>query len=197
MCNLYRIRTARAEVARMFAASDVDGTELEKDYVSSGRKGLVVRASGELRALEAMTWGWPNPRGGRPVVNVRNYDSPFWRSALNSPERRCLVPFTEFQEWTSSPDPLTGKKQAHWFSVRSRPVAALAGIWRPSDTGPIFAFLTTGYDGDPANHLVGAIHPQAIPVVLHDEDHDRWLHAPVAEALALATAFPSQLMAVA
>jgi hypothetical protein len=31
MCNLYRIRTARAEVARMFAASDVDGTELEKD----------------------------------------------------------------------------------------------------------------------------------------------------------------------
>ena len=197
MCNLYRVRTTRAEVARMFAASDVDGTELEKDYVSPGRKGLVVRASGEQRALEAMSWGWPNPRGGKPVVNVRNYDSSFWRSALNSPERRCLVPFTEFQEWTLSPDPSTGKKRAHWFSVRSRPVAAMAGIWRPSDAGSIFAFLTTGYDGDPATHLVGAIHPKAIPVVLHDEDHDRWFHAPVAEALALATAFPSQLMAVA
>jgi len=53
--------------------------------------------------------------------------------------------------------------------------------------------LTTGYDGDPANHVVGAIHPKAIPVVLHDEDYDRWLEAPVNEALTLAAVFPSAL----
>lgn len=195
MCNLYRLRTSRAEIAGIFGAQGVITGELEKDYVSPGRQGVVIRSVDGLRTLEAMTWGWPNPRGGKAVVNVRNYDSPFWRSALNRPERRCLVPFTQFQEWTATPDPITGKKKAHWFSIPSRPVAAFAGIWRPSDVGLLFAFLTTGYDGDPSQHVVGAIHPKAIPVVLHDEDYDVWLGGPIEEALTLATAFPSQLMA--
>lgn len=196
MCNLYRLRTTRAEMAGLFNAHDHTASDLKKDYVSPGREGIIVRSAEGVRSLETMTWGWPNPRGGKAVVNVRNYESPFWRSALNNRQRRCLVPFTQFQEWTAMPDHITGKKRAYWFSVPSRPVAALAGIWRPSEEGPIFAFLTTGYDGDPANHVVGAIHPKAIPVVLHDEDYGRWLAAPVGEALTLATAFPSQLMFV-
>jgi putative SOS response-associated peptidase YedK len=32
------------------------------------------------------------------VTNCGNYDSPFWRSAIGSPARRCLVPFIEFAE---------------------------------------------------------------------------------------------------
>jgi putative SOS response-associated peptidase YedK len=68
---------------------------------------------------------------------------------------------------------------------------------RPVEDGAVFSFLTTGYDGDPAGHIVGAIHPKAIPVILHREDHERWLHASVKDALGLASAFPSQLMAVA
>jgi putative SOS response-associated peptidase YedK len=47
------------------------------------------------------------------------------------------------------------------------------------------------------NTLVGAVHPKAMPVILHPEDHDRWLAAPLAEALPLAAPFPSQLMAMA
>ena len=70
-------------------------------------------------------------------------------------------------------------------------------MWRPTGDGPAYAFMTTGYGGDPATHLVGAIHPKAIPVILHDEDYDNWLQAPVEESLTLATAHPSQLMAVA
>jgi len=57
--------------------------------------------------------------------------------------------------------------------------------------------MTTGYGGDPSTHLVGAIHPKAMPVVLHDEDYDRWLMAPVKDALTLARTYPSQLMATA
>lgn len=135
----------------------------------------------------------------RPVVNVRNYDSPFWRSALQNPDRRCLVPFTQFQEWSSAPDPETGKKRPFWFSIPSRPVAAFAGIWRPSSDGPVFSFLTTSYGDDlnaAANHIVGAVHPKAIPVILHDDDYDTWLHAPLEKAIQLAAPFPSQLMAV-
>lgn len=199
MCNLYHLRVRRWELVAYYEGVDDQRREMEieKDYVAPGKPGLVIRNDGGERVVDQMTWGWPNPRGGKPVVNVRNYDSPFWRSALSNPERRCLVPFTDFQEWTVEPDPATGKKRPHWFSVPSRPIGTFAGIWRPSEAGPIFAFLTCGYDGNAQEHVVGAVHPKAIPVILHNEDFDRWLGAPVEEALSLACAFPSQLMAVA
>ena len=210
MCNLYGLKVQRWELASYYEADgkfrgEIDREALEKDYVSPGREGWVVRSHEGQRVVDHMHWGWPNPRGGKPVVNVRNYKSPFWRSALNNPERRCLVPFTRFQEWTVEPDPETGKKRPHWFTVPSRPIGTFAGVWRPSEVGPIFAFLTCGYSGSEdvevekaaaAQHVVGAIHPKAVPVILHDEDFDRWLSAPVEEALSLACAFPSQLIAV-
>lgn len=197
MCNLYRVRSARAEIASLFDATDDIGRDMEKDYVSPGREGMVVTAADDRHALAAMKWGFPPPPGARaPVVNVRNYGSPFWRSALKNPERRCLVPVTEFQEWSVEPDPETGKKRPYWFSMPSRPIFSFAGVWRPTEQGPVFAFLTCGYDGDPSGHIVGAVHPKACPVILHHEDEETWLKAPVEEALGLACAFPSQLMAI-
>lgn len=201
MCNLYTLKVGRLELDGYYGADQGwrSDAAVAKDYVSPGRPGFVVRHQAGARVVDAMTWGWPNPHGGKPVVNVRNYASPFWRSALANPERRCLVPFTAFQEWTVAPDPVTGKKRPHFFSIVDRPIGTFAGIWRPSEAGPIFAFLTTGYGDEPGAaeaHVVGAIHPKAIPVILHDDDFDRWLSAPVDEALTLATAFPSQLITV-
>jgi hypothetical protein len=86
----------------------------------------------------------------------------------------------------SRADPITGNKQPHWFSLPSRPIFTFAGVWRLTETGSAFAFLTCGYDDDPSAHVVGAIHPKAIPVILHEEDNQRWLTAPVEEGLALA-----------
>lgn len=92
---------------------------------------------------------------------------------------------------------MTGKKRPHWFSVPSRRVFSFAGAWRQTDKGLVFAFLTCGYDDDnPGAHVVGRIHPKACPVILHQEDEDRWLHGEVEDALGLACAFPSQLMLV-
>ncbi len=197
MCTLYRLKAPRDEIAGLFGARCSLGDEQEKDYVSPGRPGYVVRQVEGVRLMERMTWGFPPPEGvAKPVVNVRNYASPFWRGALRNGRFRCLVPVSDFQEWEATPDPATGRKRPHWFSLPSRPVFAFAGVWRPTDRGGAYAFLTTGYDGEPAHHLVGRVHPKAIPVILHEEDHDRWLAAPVEEALTLATAFPSQLMAV-
>jgi len=200
MCNLYRLKVERWEVAQSGQADESwrRETEVEKDYVAPGGPGYVVRNESGNRVLDAMRWGFPPPPGARgPVTNIRNYGSPFWRSALKNPDRRCLVPVTSFQEWTVEPDPSTGKKRPHWFSVPSRPIFNFAGAWRPTEQGPVFAFLTCGYDGDPATHIVGAIHPKACPVILHQEDEERWLTAPADEALALACTYPSQLMAVA
>jgi putative SOS response-associated peptidase YedK len=107
-----------------------------------------------------------------------------------------LVPVTEFQEWSAEPLREMGKKKAFWFKVPSHPIFALAGIWRPSADVPVFSFLTTGYDGAPSTHVVGAIHPKACPVILHPEDYDRWLYTDLDDALTLAAAYPSQLMRV-
>lgn len=197
MCNLYNLKVRRWELVDYYKAQDAWREDMEKEYVSPGRPGVVITAGANGRELRGMRWGFPPPAGVKaPVVNVRNYGSPFWRSALANPERRCLVPVTEFQEWSVEPDPVTGKKRPHWFSVPSRPIFTLAGVWRPTDAGPAYAFLTCGYEGEPAAHVVGAIHPKAVPVILHDEDYERWLQAPVEEALLLACAYPSQLMAV-
>jgi putative SOS response-associated peptidase YedK len=206
MCNLYGLKVTRWELIEFYQAKDdfrreVDRGEMEKDYVSPGRDGWVVTQQDGDRFVERMNWGFPHWQpGGKDIVNVRNYSSPFWRSALANPERRCLVPFNRFQEWSVEPDVVTGKKRPHWFSIPSRPTATFAGVWRPTETGPRYAFLTCGYGEDPnaaAAHAVGAIHPKAVPVILDGESgFERWLTAPVDEALSLACAYPSQLIAV-
>ena len=198
ICNLYNLKVKRWEVLDYYGANDTWREDLEKDYVSPGRPGFVAVQGATGIDLTVMRWGFPPPANvSKPIVNVRNYSSPFWRTALKNPERRCLVPVTAFQEWAVEPDPITGKKRPHWFSLPSRPIFSFAGVWRPTETGPAFAFLTCGYDDDPSAHVVGGIHPKAIPVILHEEDHQRWLNAPVEDALSLACAFPSQLIAVA
>ena len=52
----------------------------------------VVRATSEGRELTMMRWGFPPPPnvGPRPVTNVRNVKSPYWRAWLR-PGHRCLV----------------------------------------------------------------------------------------------------------
>lgn len=196
MCNLYNLKASRAEVSNHFRARDERRNELSvtKDYVAPGKPGYVIREEAGERLLSVMSWGFPFQ--GKPVTNVRNYASPFWRSALQAPARRCLVPVTEFQEWSATPMPDTGKKRAFMFSLPSQPIFAFAGIWRPTETNPVFSFLTCGYEGDPAAHVVGAIHPKAIPVILHEVDHDHWLKSDLDDALLLARALPSQLIAV-
>lgn len=115
MCNLYRLRVPGREMAAHYQAGDAWQADLAKEYVSPGRPAPVVTMNGGSRSLRLMEWGCPFQ--GKRVVNVRNYDSPFWRSALADPARRCLVPFTSFQEWAVEPDPATGKKRPHDFTI--------------------------------------------------------------------------------
>ena len=190
MCNLYKLKTSRAEIASLFGAADHWHADMAKDYVAPGREGPVVIERDGARITGLMVWGVPN--AGKAVTNVRNLESPFWRQMLEHPHHRCLVPATAFEEWSATPDPATGKKRAHWFSLPARPVFAFAGIWRKIAGQPHFAFLTTA-----PNALVGAVHPKAMPVILDADDHAPWLTAPWGEAARLVAAYPSQLMTAA
>lgn len=189
MCNRYRMTAQRFAVLERFGidgAREVDEAQLPPPELFPKRPALVVRQMGGQRFLDVMHWGFPPPAGARaPVTNVRNLSSPYWRSTLANPERRCLIPASDFCEWQGE----AGRKVARWFSVPGQPIFAFAGIWRPTEAGPVFAMLTCD-----ANPLVAAVHPKAMPVILHYEDHATWLGGGMAETLVLAAPYPSQLM---
>jgi putative SOS response-associated peptidase YedK len=194
MCNNYRLLGAAQALAQAMGIPFEADITLPPHDLFPKRPALVVRAETAGRVAETMVWGFPPPPGVRgQVANVRNLASPFWRAALTNPSRRCLIPASEFCEWEGE----KGAKRARWFNVPSLPVFAFAGIWRPGPGDPLgigepcFAMLTC----EP-NTMVGTVHPKAMPVILHPKDHDRWLAAPLAEALPLAAPFPSQLMAM-
>ncbi len=193
MCNLYRIDAPADQIAFLMDA-EAGADPWTGGYVAPGRFGPIVTGANVIRAtqrhLRPAMWGFPPPPNAtqnRPVTNVRNLESPFWIGTLRHPELRCLVPVTQFQEWSGE----RGAKTQHWFSLPSQPLFAFAGIWR--DTGDMvhFAFLTT----EP-NALVEPIHPKAMPVILHAEDYDTWLSADWKDAQRLVAPFPSQLMVV-
>jgi putative SOS response-associated peptidase YedK len=191
MCNRYRLHAPASSIVAAMGIDVLGEINLPPGDLFPKRPALVVRGTPGGRAAVLLAWGFPPPAArNAPVTNVRNLDSPFWRSALANPARRCLIPATEFCEWEGE----RGAKIARWFSVPAEPVFALAGLWRPGEgeQGGYFAMLTC----EP-NPLVAPVHPKAMPVILHHEDHARWLSAPLAEARALAAPFPSQLMAMA
>lgn len=158
----------------------------------------VIRQNGEGKIeLAEMRFGFPPPSlPGRPVVNVRNLDSPHWRPWLG-PAHRCVVPATRFLEWTDA-----RPKRAHWFALTGNRPLAFAGIWRPwrgvrgAKAKPVdgehtlFAILTTAPNG-----LIRPIHAQAMPVVLESEAACRaWLSAPAEAALMLQRPLPEHEM---
>ncbi len=204
MCNRYRMTESQAALAARYgiAAPFPPDHTIPPPELFPEKPAWVVRDDDGARALDVMAWGFPHKvpgkridkATGKPVLlnktvtNVRNYTSPFWRSALMNPARRCLVPFTAFSEYGQKRGD-DGKLPLHWFDVPSLPIVSFAGVWRPTEGGAVFAFLTT----DP-NPLVAPVHPKAMPVLLHQGDEEAWLTAPFDQAIMLAQPFPSQLM---
>ena len=210
MCNLYSMTTSR-EAVREFARAirDRTGNQPPLPAIFPDQLAPVVRIDSDgSRAVEMMRWGFPPPPnvGGRPVTNVRNTASSYWRNWLK-PAYRCLVPATSFSEYQD------GSKVPTWFALGpDRPLFAFAGIWRPVTgargtkaeqqslfdlTGTkeqehfVFSFLTT----EP-NDLVRPVHAKAMPVILTGADCDTWLETDEPIALKLQRPFPADQMAI-
>jgi putative SOS response-associated peptidase YedK len=204
MCNLYR-HTGKDEQLRLVTRAMEGVLDLSPpEHIYPKYDAWVIRRDPEAapdephaRVLDCMSWGIITTIKGKsgksiqkPVTNVRNLSSPFWRSTIAKPEQRCLVPFTSFAEPKPGKD-ADGRPAQHWFTIPSAPLSCFAGIWRWSEGKPRFAFLTC----EP-NPLVAPLHEKAMPVILAPEDYDRWLTGEAEDVCGLAVAFPSQLMAV-
>ena len=198
MCNLYSMTKSR-EAVLQFARAMADRTANQPPLpaIFPDQMAPVVRIGKDgLREMLNMRWGFPPPGSAkRPVTNVRNLDSAYWRGWLAEARFRCLVPATSFCEYTD-----TSPKVAHWFAFgETRPLFCFAGIWRPwegvrgKEDGAhrLFAILTTE-----ANDVVRPIHAKAMPVMLTGESIDAWLEAPVEEAVRLARPFPPERLKI-
>lgn len=188
--QLYRLDATAVQISAAFGV-DAGDDPWAGDYVAPGRPAPVVvpdSRGGPRRYLRPRLWGVPPPpRGTQPITSVRNVASPFWIGALRHPELRCLIPATSYAEWSGP----AGARRQHWFALPGRPIFAFAGIQRQTGDWPSFAVLVT----DP-NSLVERHQPNAMPVILRPEDHERWLTADWRDASGLVAAYPGHLMAV-
>ena len=169
MCNLYSIKTRRADLARKFRLSDnrmaVFGTL--PAIFPGGMAPIIKQTADGERELVLRSWGFILLRDGyapKRVTNTRDdkVQTKFWKNSFVS--RRCLVPATAFSE------PDQGKPARwHWFALKGavdRPLFAFAGIYRQRK-GPIkkdgdnvdievFSFMTTLPNASPARSTTNA-----------------------------------------
>jgi putative SOS response-associated peptidase YedK len=192
MCNLYHLRKSAAEVAAHFGVNNpVQSNAGEELY--PGYPGVVVREEAGARVLQSMVWGFPLRLKGmspsakpKPVNNIADLTKPMWVGLARKPEWRCLIPLTGFAE-------AEGAKRAKtrtWFSVKDAPIFAWAGLWRDSaEWGPVYSGVMTD-----CNEAIRPVHDR-MPLLLHRDDHDRWLHGSFDDILAFqARCFPDDLI---
>lgn len=145
------------------------------------------------RRMVPRLWGVPPPPSAhdaaRPVLTVRNRESPFWIGNLRNPEFRCIVPATAFMVWGDRPD-AQGKRRRHWFSCADQPVFAMAGVWTDSEV-PAFALLTC----EP-NAAIRPTGRDAMPAILPSDPraHDVWLRAGWDRAREILQPYSSSMM---
>ncbi|MDD3800301.1 MAG: SOS response-associated peptidase family protein [Novosphingobium sp.] len=205
MPMLYRLDAAAPAVGRAFNAR-VGDDPWAGGHVAPGQFAPVITAGREFiagprpagRRLETRMiprlWGVPPPPSvleGRPVLTVRNLESPFWIRNLKNSEFRCLVPATAFMEW-GRPSPTDGKRWQCWFSCADQPVFAMAAVWKDSEI-PGFALLACE-----ANAALKAEGRETMPVILPPDPaaRDLWLHGGWDRAKVLVQPYSSSLMSV-
>lgn len=200
MCNQVTLKASVDEVASYFKARRPAATNASTGDVWKGGIGFVVRQHGGDRQLQAMHWGFPrhstNQRTGRPnkptpVNNARDDKllsaRGMWRPWFLDPAQRCLIPITAFAEAVGESPHMTRT----WIGVGDQPIAACAGLWRPTDEwGDCYTMVMV----DAVPQMM-EIHDR-MPVILHPADHDAWLNAPAERAMALVAQYPADRLDV-
>ncbi len=158
-------------------------------------RNYVIREQGGERAWDVMEWDVLGGGAKWPMTNVRNLKLPQWRKLAENHENRCVVPLTEFAEFTPDKHDLgDGKpplKGEMWFSVTDQPTFAVAGFWQHTREGSGFTMVTC----DP-NELVEPIHPKAMITILKPDDVEIWLRGSYEEIVTLQRPYDADKMSV-
>ena len=88
MCNAYRMTSSVEAMRRLIGVASDSAPNLPVfDEIYPDRDALVIiNGADATRRIALMRWAFPPPVAAtRPVTNVRNLASPFWRAALSRP----------------------------------------------------------------------------------------------------------------
>jgi putative SOS response-associated peptidase YedK len=181
MCGRFTQRLAWSELVRLYRITEAEPAPnaLARYNVAPTQPVAVVRRTDDGgRVLSTMRWGlvpaWARDAAiGAKLINARAetvLTRPAFRRAMR--RRRCLIPADGFYEWQPRP----GRAKQPYLVTRAdgRPFA-FAGLWERWDKSPdrqpllSCTILTTD-----ANALLAPIHDR-MPVIVGDDDHERWL----------------------
>ena len=181
MCSRFHqsssgISTDGLDIEELFKRNVVAQCEKEgvRDIFPDHTANIVINVNNMFVEKRAR-WGFPPvSAGNRPITNIRNLDSSWWkecnRQYLAKKEYRCIIPFLKFAEPPRNPA---------WFCVKNKCSSFFAGVWRPWHgerllkisekrnrvktvrNWDLFAFLTTS-----PNDIVKPYHPKSMPVIL-------------------------------
>ena len=198
MCNRARFmgepETLFGSIAELFHERPRDNRFDPQELRPKGRA-YVVREQAGVRGWDIMSWDVLGGKGAWPMTNVRNLGLPQWRALAQDTKNRCIVPLTEFCEFTPERHDLgDGKpplKGEMWFSLKDHPVFAVAGFWQRTEIGDGFTMVTCD-----ANDLVRPIHPKAMITILERDEIDQWLSGSYTEIIALQRPYDQARMRV-
>ena len=198
MCNRARMAGEPETIierfgARWLAPRPMDNRFNPQELVPRSRA-WIVRQDNRGRGIDAMPWDVLGGQAKFPMTNVRQLGLPQWRRLAERPENRCLIPLTEFCEWTPDVHDVGGGKPLKgemWFAVTDQPVFAIAGFCQATAKGSGFAMVTC----DP-NELVAPIHPKAMITVLEEADWDQWLTGSYDDVVGLQRPYDADRMTV-
>lgn len=193
--NSYEPETIHTRFHTVWAADRPMDNRFNPVELTPRGRAYVIREDERGRGLDVMSWDVLGGGAAWPMTNVRNLGLPQWRRLAEKREKRCLVPLTEFCEWTPQAHDLgDGKKPVKgemWFQVTEQALFAVAGFWQQTAKGAGFTMVTC----DP-NELVAPIHPKAMITILHVDDHERWLRGSYDDVVALQRPYPADRMTV-
>ena len=193
--NSYEPETLHTHFGTVFGVDRPMDNRFNPVELMPRSRAYVVHETNRGRCLDVMSWDVLGGGAAWPMTNVRNLGLSQWRALAAKPENRCLVPLSEFCEWTPESHELgDGKKPLKgemWFQVTDQPLFAVAGFWQATAKGNGFTMVTCD-----ANELVAPIHPKAMITVLEPADHERWLRGSYDDVVALQQPYPADRMTV-
>lgn len=198
MCNRYGYRhPLNALIDEFSEIGPVRWDRLEPnqplDQIRPTDRAPVIRRTEEGAELAMLRWGlipsfWTGPAGEwgrfRNARTGRVEKNPFTNARSESISKtsayqgayahgRCLIPATEYFEWTRDPQTPKGRSLMWKFTVPGQPVFAFAGIWDRARTADgvveSFALLTSAPGPDQARYH------EREPVVLARTQWAAWL----------------------
>jgi putative SOS response-associated peptidase YedK len=191
MCNRYGYNHPLKRLIDAFSTLGPlqwDGLEPNAalDQIRPTDRAPIIRPIGSAVELGMLRWGlipntwhgpvkaWTAQLRGNPLTNARSETvatTNTFRDAYTT--RRCLVPATNYFEWTTDPERPNGKKLMWKFTIPEQEVFAFPGLWDHADTadGPIASFtLLTSAPG-----LDQAPYHNRQPVILEQAHWADWL----------------------